>query len=731
MIKPERDINDITWAYLRDDDLSRSDPTHRIIYILDCLFSTEPEVFAENILAPMADDAFFHPDLRTRLDAYACFVDTKNLMRLSTSPAYTYKRYTSISLRKGWSSDKINTESPVSFWDGENKINIKGWDFSKEAVDSTVFKERYKNTLHNERMHFAFKGKSKKRDTTDHINAVAESFYRLSPNIPLMLGTPADKENALSRLSQIIKSDIKPLIVQCCFGRNACFGDKILFNENNFNKEAPCPQKGTVFFYEEDFDISSEQFDRLLESTNITPTDILRRIDTFKTMTDMTYPFIQGYEENFLFLKNRNFQESHVPYGFLALASMRAGSSSAKEAVEALNVLSEHRRRQTNFLNTDEIDILMAKVLRGTMSLSDQDRRFAAKAFSEARLYVAPTRFYARYVESNMTDSFLINGYIDASARDKEIFISALSSIKNRHAENADILTTEGKKITSFAASACFSVEGLTSAQNRVLNELKNTLMPQTLLHAMPAFAILSDRVGQQERRIKTGSSTADGMSSYLSAPRILHVKRENLPFLLSVLAAASYVEQPYKNTLYSPCALIEFHKKTEWTENSYWRIGDWESHKTEDRRPFENLHQLIKNQADNMVEPATQLIAPYAEYFNSDLNAIRTCLASALPLYVLNGISPDVDGSAENMHQNTIKLLEMADEGEISADRKYPKNFISFLTPPPAQWGMQIEQARENLFKPKGEIVTELKQIKTHTNKRPHEQLSFNFEME
>ena len=731
MIKPERDINDITWAYLRDDDLSRSDPTHRIIYILDCLFSTEPEVFAENILAPMADDAFFHPDLRTRLDAYVCFVDTKNLMRLSTSPAYTYKRYTSIGLRKGWSSNKLNTESPVSFWDGENKINIKGWDFSKEAVDSTVFKERYKNTLHNERMHFAFKGKSKKRDTADHINAVAESFYRLSPNIPLMLGTPADKENALSRLSQIIKSDIKPLIVQSCFGQNACFGDKILFNENNFNKEAPCPQKGTVFFYEEDFDISSEQFDRLLESTNITPTDILRRLDTFKTMTDMTYPFIQGYEENFLFLKNRNFQESHVSYGFLALASMRAGSSSAKEAVEALNVLSEHRRRQTNFLNTDEIDILMAKVLRGTMSLSDQDRRFAAKAFSEARLYVAPTRFYARYVESNMTDSFLINGYIDASARDKEIFISALSSIKNRHAENADILTTEGKKITSFAASACFSVEGLTSAQNRVLNELKNTLMPQTLLHAMPAFVLLSDRVGQQERRIKTGSSAADGMSSYLSAPRILHVKHKNMPFLLSVLAAASYVEQPYKNTLYSPCALIEFHKKTEWTENSYWRIGDWESRKTEDRRPFENLHQLIKNQANNMVEPATQLIAPYAEYFNSDLNAIRTCLASALPLYVLNGISPDVDGSAENMHQNTIKLLEMADEGEISADRKYPKNFISFLTPPPAQWEMQIEQARKNLFKPEIEIVTEIQEIKPHKNKRPHEQLSLNFEIE
>ena len=72
-----------------------------------------------------------------------------------------------------------------------------------------------------------------------------------------------------------------------------------------------------------------------------------------------------------------------------------------------------------------------------------------------------------------------------------------------------------------------------------------------------------------------------------------------------------------------------------------------------------------------------------------------------------------------------------MAGEGEISADRKYPKNFISFLTPPPAQWEMQIEQARENLFKPKAEIITESKQIKPHTNKRPHEQLSFNFEME
>ena len=126
MIKPEKNINDITWAYLRDDDLSRNNPTHRIIYILDCLFSTEPEVFAKNILAPMADDAFFHPDLKTRLDAYACFVDTKNLMRLSISPAYTHKRYTTLVRRTGWSYDKISTESSVSFWDEENKINIKG-----------------------------------------------------------------------------------------------------------------------------------------------------------------------------------------------------------------------------------------------------------------------------------------------------------------------------------------------------------------------------------------------------------------------------------------------------------------------------------------------------------------------------------------------------------------------------------------------------------------------------
>ena len=731
MIKPEKDINDITWAYLRDDDLSRNNPTHRIIYILDCLFSTEPEVFAENILAPMADDAFFHPDLKTRLDAYACFVDTKNLMRLSTSPAYTYKRYTALGRRRGWSSGKINTESSVSFWDEENKINIKGWNFSEDVVDSIVFKERYKNTLHNERMHFAFNGKSKKRDTADHINAVAESFYRLSPNIPLMLSTQADKENALIRLGQVIKSDIKPLIIQCYFGKNAYFEDKILFNEGNFNEEVPRPPRGAVFFYEEDFDISSEHFERLFENTNITPTDILRRLDAFKKITDTTYPLVQRHMENFLFLKNRSFHKSHSPYGFLALASMRAGSLNKEEAVEALNVLSEHRRRQTNFLNTDEIDILMAKVLRGTMRLSDQDRRFAAKAFLKARPHIAPTQLYARYVESNMTDLFLTNGYIDAFARDKEVFISALSSLKNYHTEKKDVSKTDDEEITLNAVSACFSVAGLTSAQNRVLNELKNTLMPQTLLHAMPAFALLSDRIEQPEKRIKTGLSAENGLNFYLSAPRILHVKRENMPFLLSVLAAASYVEQPYKNTLYNPCALIEFHKKTEWRENSYWRSGDWNDGEKRDRRPFENLHQLIKNQADSMVEPATQLIAPYAEYFNSDLNTIRTYLASALPLYVLNGISPEVDGSAENMHQNTIKVLDMAGEGEISADRKYPKNFISFLTPPPAQWEMQIEQARENLFKPKAEIVTESKQIKPHTNKRPHEQLSFNFAME
>ena len=731
MIKPEKDINDITWAYLRDDDLSRNNHTHRIIYILDCLFSTEPEVFAKNILAPMADDALFHPDLKTRLDAYACFVDTKNLMRLSTSAGCTYQKYTAIRAKRSWSSSRIETEAPVSFYDEENKINIKGWNFSEEMVDATVFKERYKNTLHNGKMRFAFNGKSKKRDTWEHINAVAGHFYRLSPNIPLMLNTQADEENILFRLSRIIEKDVEPLVIHSRFEKNGYFECRLLFNENNFDKKLPNPPKKTVFFYEEDFDVSRWKIESLFENTNITPAAILRRLDMFRRMTDMVYPPLFDNEKNVTFLKNKNFNKTYIPYGFFASVALHAGSSGAEQAIEALSALSEYRNRQDNFLNTDEIDILTAKVLRGAKDLCDQDRHIVAKNFLKNRPDVGLLQAYARRVESVTSDLYLIKAYLDSSAPDKEAIVLSLVSIKNHHVEGGKLLDFDDENITLLAVSACFSVEGLTAAQNRVLNEIKNTLTPQMLLHALPAFAVISDQIEQHDGYMEAKEKTVDTLSSFFKTPKVFHFKHENLSFLLSVLAAASYNDRVCQNTQLDTFPFVEFYRKTEWTQTSYWRIGDWFDGEIGDRRPFEDLHQLLKHEAAGQTETVVRLIAPYAEYFNADLNEIRTYLSSALPLYVLTGVSPEVDGSAENMHKATVEILKMAGEEEILENRKYPKNFTSLLTPHPAQWKMEIDRARERLLNQELNMVTDAENLTPDRNNRPQTQFSLPFDPE